>query len=215
MGIIKGGILGGFRNKAGAVIGSYWRRLDIIKGIPRISGKAPSQKQIDQRAKFKLVTGFFAWISDLIDIGYKHLSEIDTPMNVAVSYHLKEAITGTSPNFTIDYSKVKFSQGSLKMPNSMSVISTTPGELDFTWVNFGSEGKKQDDSDTLTILVFCPSLFEFVSIRNVATRSAQAYTLSLPVELSGEEVHVYVSFNSVRVPELVSSSRHMGLISVL
>lgn len=52
MGIIRGGILGGFRNKAGAVIGSYWRTLDI-KGLPCISGKAPTQKQLDQRAKFK------------------------------------------------------------------------------------------------------------------------------------------------------------------
>jgi hypothetical protein len=28
MGIIRGGVLGGFRNKTGAVVGSYWRTLD-------------------------------------------------------------------------------------------------------------------------------------------------------------------------------------------
>jgi hypothetical protein len=33
--------------------------------------------------------------------------------NQAVSYALKDAVTGISPNFTLDYSKLKISIGSL------------------------------------------------------------------------------------------------------
>ena len=88
MGIIRGRILGGFRKKAGAVIGAYWRSLDVIKGLPRISNKPPTQAQIDQRLKFALVTGFFSYVSDLIDVGYKALSGVETPMNVACAQPL-------------------------------------------------------------------------------------------------------------------------------
>lgn len=215
MGIIRGGILGGFRNKAGSVIGSYWRRLDIIKGLPRISGKAPTQKQLDQRAKFGLVTGFFSWIGDLVDVGYKALSEIDTPMNVAVSYHLKEAVTGVSPNFTIDYTKVKFSQGKLKMAAGMNVVSATAAELDFTWVGTGTDDKYRRSDDKISILVFHPTLFEFVTVKNVVARSTGAYTLSVPAEFSGDQVHVYVAFNSVFKKEFVSDSKYLGQVVVL
>ncbi|MHA4896273.1 DUF6266 family protein [Pedobacter sp. PWIIR3] len=215
MGIIRGGILGGFRNKAGSVIGSYWRRLDIIKGLPRISGKAPTQKQIDQRIKFGLVTGFCSWMGDLIDAGYKGLSEIETPMNLAVSYHLKEAVLGVSPNFTLDYTKVAFSQGKLNLPRNLAAVSTSAAELDFSWLNYGNEGKFQDDSDRISILVFHPASYEFVIVKNIAARSAEAYTLSLPVEFSGDPVHVYVAFNSTITPELVSKTKYLGLITVM
>ena len=54
MGIIKGGILGGFSNKTGAVIGAYWRTLNVMRGLPRKSSKAATQLQLDQQAKFTL-----------------------------------------------------------------------------------------------------------------------------------------------------------------
>ncbi|MES2826709.1 MAG: DUF6266 family protein [Bacteroidota bacterium] len=215
MGIIRGGILGGFRNKAGSVIGSYWRRLDIIKGLPRISGKAPTQKQLDQRAKFGMVTGFCSWIGDLIDVGYKGLSNIDTPMNVAVSYHLKEAVTGVSPNFTLNYSKIAFSQGKLVLPRDLAVVSTTAAELDFTWNDFGSDGKYQDGSDMLSILVFHPVLFEFVPVTKVVARSTETYTMSVPAEFSGDQVHVYAAFSSNITTDLVSKTKYLGQVVVL
>lgn len=215
MGIIRGGILGGFRNKAGSVIGSYWRRLDIIKGLPRISGKAPTQKQIDQRIKFGLVTGFCSWLGDLIDVGYKGLSEIDTPMDVAVSYHLTEAVIGTSPNFTLDYSKFSFSQGKLTLPRNMAVLSANVAELDFSWLNYGEEGRFQDDTDMISIMVFHPLLYEFVTVKNVVARTAEAYTLSLPAEFSGDSVHVYAAFSSTTTTDLVSKTKYLGLLAVL
>jgi hypothetical protein len=215
MGIIRGGVLGGFRNKTGAVIGSYWRTLDVIKGLPRMSGKAATQAQLDQRAKFKLVTSYFSWIGDLINVGYKALSSIDTPMNVAVSYHLKEAIIGVSPNFTLDYTKVMFSQGKLKLPFSTAATATAVAEIDFSWSNTGANTPYKLGSDMLSILVYHPILFEFVTLHNVAPRSAGSYTMSLPTEFSGEAVHCYVAFNSTERKDFASASKYVGLVTVL
>jgi len=215
MGIIRGGVLGGFRNKTGAVIGSYWRTLDVIKGLPRISGKKATQAQLDQRAKFGLVTSYFSWIGDLIAVGYKALSSIDTPMNVAVSHHLKEAVIGVSPNFTLDYSKVMFSQGKLKLPVSASASSAAAAEIDISWTNSGSDNAFKLPTDQLSILVFHPILFEFVTLHSVVPRSAGTYTMSLPAEFSGSAAHCYIAFNSVDRKDFASESKYLGLVTVI
>jgi len=215
MGIIRGGILGGFRKKAGAVIGSYWRSLDVIKGLPRISGKAATAAQLDQRAKFGLGTNFLSYVKDLIEIGYKVLSDVETPMNVAVSYHIKEAITGVSPNFVMDYPKVMFSQGKLKLPWTIEMETIVPAEIGISWIDSGDDGLFKEATDRLTVMVYNPAKDDFVTVKNVAARSVETYTLHVPIEYSGDNVHVYVSFNSISNPLLVSKSYYVGAIAIL
>lgn len=216
MGIIENGILGGFRNKTGAVIGSYWRSLDIIKGLPRISGKAPTQSQLDQRAKFILVNQFIQSFQTLIDVGYRSFSKRKTPINVAASYLLREAVVGESPNFAIDYSKVMFSQGKLKLPGTFSVVSNSPAALTFEWLNIANEEDKwRDNTDRLSVMVYAPELDDFLIIKNIIQRSAGAYTLSLPIEFSGKPSHIYCSFNSIQHAGLVSNSKYLGVIGIM
>ena len=214
MGIIKGGVLGGFRNKTGAVIGSYWRTLDIIKGIPRISGKAPTETQRDQRLKFKLVTSFLSWFGSMIKIGYKSLSDIDTPMNVAVSFHLREAVIGVYPNFTLDYTKVMFSQGRLTF-ETPAAASIVPAQVDFTWRGDSLNDEYNTEEDRVSFMIFNPTRFKFVSIKNVVARSIGAYSMAIPAEYSGEQVHCYMAMNSVSIKELASNSEYLGLVTVL
>jgi hypothetical protein len=215
MGIIRQGILGGFRNKTGSVIGAYWRSLDVIKGLPRKSNKPPTEDQLNQRARFGLITSFLSWISPLIDVGYKALSSVETPMNLAVSYHLSNAITGVAPNFTIDYPKVKYSRGKLKLPSDITMATTVDAQLDISWTNIGNDGKYQDATDKVTLLVYNPSKMEFVSVENVVARSVQQYDLALPSNFSGDNVHCYLSINSVKTKNLVSESYYLGATVVM
>jgi len=55
---IKRGILGGVSGKVGTVVGANWRGKNIIRAIPRKSGKKPSPLQVEQRSKFKLMSNF-------------------------------------------------------------------------------------------------------------------------------------------------------------
>ncbi|MES2454158.1 MAG: DUF6266 family protein [Bacteroidota bacterium] len=210
MGIIRGGILGGFRKKTGAVIGAYWRSLDVIKGLPRKSNKPPTEDQMNQRIRFGLITGFLSWISPLIEVGYKALSGVETPMNVAVSYHLENAVTGVAPNFTIDYPKVMFSRGKLFLPDNIALATTEDAQLDISWTNLGPDDRFKDATDRLTVMVYNPAKSKFVTVRSVVARSAQSYDLMLPANFSGDNVHCYVSFSSVKIKNMVSESYYLG-----
>lgn len=53
MGIIKGGILGGFSGKVGAVIGTSWKGIQVMKGIPASVANPNTAGQQEQRGAFK------------------------------------------------------------------------------------------------------------------------------------------------------------------
>ena len=104
MGTYLKGILGPFSGKIGTVIGSTWNGIEYMRSLPRPSGKAPTDLQLIQRAKFGLATGFLSPIRAILNVGFKSLAVKQTGFNVATSQVVKEAITGTYPDLEIDYS---------------------------------------------------------------------------------------------------------------
>lgn len=215
MGIIRQGILGGFRKKTGNVVGASWRTLDVIRGLPKNSGKAPTKLQKDQRTKFALITSFLSNIGDLVEVGYKSLSKISTPMNVAVSQNFHAAITGISPDFALDYTKLKFSTGKLDMPSDVEGASAAGAKVKFTWGHTDPDGKFLDTTDMATVLAYNAVKHKFVRVIDAAPRSAGLFNLQLPVSFANDQVHCYISFNSKLKKNLVSVSEYVGAITVL
>ncbi|MCY1518784.1 hypothetical protein D9M68_535090 [compost metagenome] len=214
MGIIKHGILGGFRKKTGSVVGAYWRRLDVIRALPRSSGKAPTPAQADQRLQFGLVTAFLSGISDLIEVGFASTASINTPMNKAVAYHLKNAIGGVSPDFSINMEALKFSSGKLELPLNMIAGAQPATGIHFSWNGNDTEGKYNEASDRLTFLVYNPAKKKFVKVINAVPRSANNYTLQLPADFAGEQVYCYYCLNSVSKKNLKSDSNFLGSLNL-
>lgn len=214
MGIIRQGILGGFRKKVGAVVGAAFRTLDVIRALPRKSNKPATQLQINQRTKFGLVTEFLSYISELIETAYKKGSGSTSAMNEAVAYHLKNAITGVAPNFTLDFAKLRFSSGKLSLPSTYSVDTTAPAKVDFNWKLDGLDTKYKDGTDVINIMVYNPTKQQFVTLMAAAPRSALTYVLPLPVEFVGDSIHCYFSFSSTTKKNLHSKSVYVTLIEV-
>ncbi|WP_316814474.1 DUF6266 family protein [Pedobacter nyackensis] len=214
MGIIRQGILGGFRNKTGSVVGAAWRNLDVIRGLPRKSNKPATELQIEQRTKFGLVTEFLTAMTEFIEEGYKKGSGSASAMNEAVAYHLKNAVTGIAPNFTIDYTKLQFSKGSLSVPSISTVDTVTPASVDFNWSLDGPNSRYKDDTDVINVLAFNPTKKQFVALRAAAPRSALNYSLMLPLDFVGDSVHCFFSFTSKKKKKLNSKSVYIGLLPV-
>lgn len=212
MGLIKQGILGGFRKKTGTVVGAFWRSLDVIRALPRSSGKAPTQLQLEQQQKFGLVTGFLSNISELIDAGFKS-SGPATAMNRAVAYHLKMAVTGTYPAYVMDMPKFMYSIGKLELPANVTA-TLEDSTLNLQWDGITDVGKFISPSDTLTVVVYSAAKQKFVKAVAATTRGTGAFDLELPSSFVGDEVHVYISFSSP-TSKRNSDSLFVGVVSIL
>jgi hypothetical protein len=109
--LAKRGFLGGFHGRLGDAVGVVVNGMNLIKALPRASGKAPVPSVIDQRFKFGIVTKFMGPLDYFTNRGFISPSIKVSPFNLAVKTALAEAITGTSGAFKLDYSKIKLSNG--------------------------------------------------------------------------------------------------------
>jgi hypothetical protein len=213
MGTQLKGPFGGFSGKTGGLIGAISKGRSIITSLHTPSSKAPTKKQIDQRFKFGMVTSLLAYISDLIDIGFQEHKVSESAMNAAVAYNLKYAVTGVSPDFSINLPQLSFSRGKLIGPKSIAAEALAGAKVKFTWTASEDVRKLTNPADLLMIMVYNSEKTEFITGINAASRSALTYTIQLPVDFTGDEVHAYVAFAGIEGK--VSDSIYAGVVSII
>ena len=118
MGTIKQGILGGFSGKVGTVFGSSWKGISYMRGRARSVKNPRTEGQMEQRSKFVLTLDFLKPITAYVRTGYKTYASKQTAFSTAMSYIVKNAVSGAFPNYALDFSRVLVSRGSLTQPSS-------------------------------------------------------------------------------------------------
>ncbi|MDR6783342.1 hypothetical protein ABIE26_000170 [Pedobacter africanus] len=152
----------------------------------------PTQPMLDQRFKFGLMNGWLNRISKLVKPDFADYGVAMSAVNACVGYNLKRAITGVSPNFTIDYSKVLYSRGKLDLPNNPLIATTTAAKLDYSWLAVTGDTNSKP-TDKVTFMVYNTDKDKFVTLQGIVVRSALAYSLQLPPDWSGDNVEAYLS----------------------
>ncbi|MBB5436914.1 hypothetical protein HDC92_000578 [Pedobacter sp. AK017] len=69
-------------------------------------------------------------------------------------------------------------------------------------------------TDMATVVVYNPVKGQFVTLVGAAARSALTYSLLVPGDFSGDEVHAYISFVSAD-GKMASDSRYVGEFTVV
>ena len=143
MATIKRGILGGFKNKVGSVIGSSWKGIDTMRSMPLSVANPNTAKQKAVRGLFKtLVMATSSVNSTLIRPYWSRFAKRMTGANAFIreNYKLFE-----NPALLYDQNAI-LSKGKLDMVNSVDVTDTIyPAPLE---VSIGKEvGTYGDDSD--------------------------------------------------------------------
>ena len=205
------GPFGGFSGKTGPLPGIIARGKSFITSLHTPSKKTPTQRQLDQRNKFGLVTSQLAYFSDLIDIGFRDYSV--APMNLAVSYNLENAVTRDSPNFTINFSKLSFSRGKLAAPRNVAAESVADAKMVFTWTASDNVQKLTHPADMLMVLIYNPAKQDCITSINAAKRADLTCTIQLPLDFAGDEVHCYVAFEGIEGK--VSDSIYVGAVEMI
>ena len=206
------GINGSFSGKAGSVIGSNWRSIGYMRGLPRFKTKSNSPLQMAQRARFGMAVSFLQPMKDLLNIGFNDkLKGKSTGYNQAMRNFMSNAIIGEYPSYEIEFSKVEISRGSLEKLIGIEVDEVTPGTFTFNWVSH-SNGMSAFDDDQLVLLLYNKTEEIFTTYRE-AVRGDESLELEMPTAFSGNEFHIYV-FALTRDGKRASASQYVGNISL-
>jgi len=206
MGTIKKGILGGFSGTVGTVIGANWKGIDYM----RSKGKAPTSNtaaQLSQRSKFALTQAFLKPITSYVRIGFRTYAIKQTAYNAAMSHFIKNCITGESPNFEVDFTKVVVASGGLPMPSDASFILAND-VMTFTWTDNSVVGDARENDHAMP-LIYNKIKGEAIFSTVLATRSEETISLPVSADWAGDELEIYLAFAATDSKKL-SNSEHLG-----
>jgi hypothetical protein len=195
MGTISKGILGGFSGKVGTVVGANWKGIDIIRSLPKKGSRVATELQAIQRLKFGLVIRFLSPLTTVLRAYYGNNPNAKSRSNLAVSYHVQDAIAGAYPEFAMDFTKVIVAKGDLLGLGNAQAAPQATAEIAFSWEDNAGQGLALG-TDQLVVVAHNEQR-NLSEIRDqVASRSALAYTMSFPDSWVGDTVHCYVTFAS-------------------
>src|SRR5258705_2925994 len=129
MGIINKGILGAVSGTVGTVIGGTWKGISYIRSQSSSRRTTFTQPQLDQQVRFATTVSFLQPMTALLSISFRDFAVKMTGFNNALSYTLKNAITGTYPDYTIDYSMALVSRGNLPNTTDPAAAVSSPGQV--------------------------------------------------------------------------------------
>lgn len=185
---------------------NYKRTKPVSVHNPRTPG------QLEQRARFSVMVKFLQPLKDFLRVGFESQAGAMSPFNAAMSLNYKNALSGTYPDFKINYSKVMVSRGNLPGPKQPAVISNIPGKVDFTWVDNSSEYNARGD-DMVLLLVYNPDRQEAINFFGGNSRYKGWQSVTLPLSFAGDEVQCYIAFQNAGQSQ-VSDSQYLGSLRV-
>lgn len=210
MGRIEKGILGGFSGTVGTVVGGTWKGISYMRSKRNSTTTSFSPLQLDQQAKFSTTIKFLQPMTSLLSISFREYAVKMTGFNNAMSYTMKNAITGTYPTYEIDYATALVSRGDL--PNAIAPAATATGdEVFYTWTPNVGIGKAAA-TDKAILVVYCPARQQCIYTTIGADRSTGAATINV-APFNGEDVHTYIAFIAANGKDM-SNSFYTGDLAI-
>lgn len=211
MGKISQGVLGGFSGKVGNIVGGTWKGIDYMRIKPANVSNPRTAGQVDQRSKFTITLRFLQTMTDFLRVGFKLYANKMTQFNAAMSYNLNNAITGTYPNFSVDYANALVSRGGLTEALN-GAVSSSGGLVEFTWDDNSGSGSAQA-TDKALLVVYNATKDQAIYDTAGAARSATSQTLAMPNDFIGDDVEAFIGFIREDGKE-VSDSVYIGSVTV-
>lgn len=217
MAILKPGQVGDFNGKIGQVVVTKWRQLTVGRSTPKKSTKKASIEQTDHRSKFSLVMNLMSRLGSTISVGYQNSSGNLTPMNVAMKYHMAEAITGVYPDYTIDYSAVVLTQprmnNEIDWVDSYAVNAAVDSKVTIAWALDKYPNAASKPTDLLYVVFYNVSKKRFMTYDGVAERSLLTTSLRVPQISDTDIIHGWAFFVSPN-KKFVSRSEYLGVMNL-
>lgn len=206
------GANGTFSGKVGSVIGSSWRSIHYLRGLSKKRTKPFSEAQLAQQQRFGLIGEFLLPLKGLIEIGFANAdASRATLFNLVMRENLLGAVTGEYPKFTIDFSNVVLSQGSLLPPRGVDIVADTPGQVVVSW-NPGVNAFSGHADDIAYLLVYNEEQGLFATTEVAIERSEGQAEVLVDDDFTGQTGHGWLFFTS-RDGRQISRTAYAGEVT--
>ncbi|MBU1013908.1 MAG: hypothetical protein KKG99_12970 [Bacteroidetes bacterium] len=195
MGTISKGILGGFSGKVGTVVGASIFGIDVMRSYQANVGNPRTVGQVSQRTKFSLIVQFLRLLLPIIKIGYALKAIGQSAFNACVSYNIKNSITGTYPDYSIDFSKIMISQGSLLKVPAPSIDENNASSVSIAFSQHCSS-TDTEYNDLAYALFYNVTKGSVMTSMGIRKRSDSNVYVAPEMWAVGDEVHAWIFFTS-------------------
>ena len=206
MAIASNGPQGHLNGKVGNLVFYMLNGQPVVRLIGR-KGK-PSKLQLANYQAMAVTTLLLKTMGSFIKLGYglQAKGTVHNAHNLATSYHKKHALKGEYPNISVDYSKVKLSQGNMPETKDLKIKQVENG-LEISWDAKQYDGLNGNDS--VMVMICFPQTGHDRQYLNVARRSEGKCFISLYGKELTQQIEPYISFISAE-GEMVSDSVYLG-----
>ncbi|WP_316811489.1 DUF6266 family protein [Pedobacter heparinus] len=176
------------------------------------SNKKPTAAQLATRQKMAAVIKFLRPALPFVNVGFELevLGTDKNPHNAAVSYNVKNAMQGSYPDISLNYSKVLLSKGSLE-PAIDPGATLTGTLLELTW-QVAADMDWGIKNDRAMLFIYCPELDKAVYVWSGSRRSTGKDEIELPLNYVDKELQVYIAFKADNGKSM-SNSVWVGLVA--
>ena len=195
----------------GNIVGASWRGIDYIRSMPASVRNPRTVAQVSQRTRFALIGKMLKTFVPVIRVGFAGSTGTGkSAFSVAMSYNVKNAVTGLSPDFEIDFAKLKVAIGELYGATNAAATSAV-GSLSFVWDSDLLNNAAA--TDKVILMAYNQTLYESAYVVDAATRADGSGSLAVPPTWDGEQVDTYLALYSAD-GKLISNSVHTGRVEV-
>ena len=149
-----------------------------------------TEKQQAQRLKFGLINKEISYMRELFKITFGSTGGV----NKVISSAMHNAIVGTFPDFTFDYTQLKLSTGSVENIDYVNATLTEASTVKLTWsaeLFFGIS-----PLDKVNVVLANPVKRNVLFEKAIATRVEGQCEVAFPEEWVEDEIHCWVYLTS-------------------
>lgn len=173
----------------------------MLKGqcISRIVGVPPEKRSIKQKANQQAMSVIMNALRPalrFINAGFELQARntVWNPHNLAVSYNKKHALTGQYPKLAVDYSKLRFSTGTVPLADHLKMEKEGTG-IRISWDPQTHPDQGDYADDMVMVLALFPSKNKADCVLNATQRGTGHCFFDLD-QAAGKHAEIYVCFKS-------------------
>ena len=192
------GSQGPFTGKIGNYVGCTWKDTYYIRMRPLQVKHPNTEAQMAQRMRFVRTQNFIKPLKEFLRIGYGAYTADKSAYNAAMSYNMKNALSGDYPNIVVNPSLVLFSRGRLPGSSKATVKLVSKDTVKFFW-DTAETVPPAKPNDKALLVVRSIGSYQAEYKLDAARRSEGGATITLQMPSGVKEIACYLIFVQQKV----------------